>query len=301
MIEFFVYRNTYILFPNPMDQLVIGASPRHNAARRISVGSSTMMSAGGNIASHLGHSSPALHQQLHPNHYTLPKEPKQHHQSTAAFTVQSAAGSAALLMNHSSSTIIFPPPTSFGVSPAMPVAATAMTTATAGGQQLHQHHSQQTSPHYAAHTAQQQQLQYYHRHSKRKSAVELLAESKPFYVKSEKVLDRQQHQIFYANRPSGNSQQSPLCKCNLHSAIYIGAFHLYIVYVLHAHSQVQCRHRARKCRTICATTSRRAAAAAVVVHHCLRPDEACRRRRTCCRRSFDRCSTRRRWIMASAS
>jgi len=31
-----------------------------------------------------------------------------------------------------------------------------------------------------------------HRSSKRKSAVELLAESKPFYVKSETVLDRQQ-------------------------------------------------------------------------------------------------------------
>lgn len=40
------------------------------------------------------------------------------------------------------------------------------------------------------------------RYSKRKSAVEMLAESKPFYVKSEIVLDRHQH---LSNRSSTSS------------------------------------------------------------------------------------------------
>lgn len=40
------------------------------------------------------------------------------------------------------------------------------------------------------------------RHNKRKSAVEMLAESKPFYVKSEIVLDRHQH---LSNRSSTSS------------------------------------------------------------------------------------------------
>lgn len=47
------------------------------------------------------------------------------------------------------------------------------------------------------------------RHNKRKSAVEMLAESKPFYVKSEIVLDRHQH---LSNRSSTSSGS---CKCNL--------------------------------------------------------------------------------------
>uniref|UniRef100_A0A182NMB3 FAM110_C domain-containing protein n=1 Tax=Anopheles dirus TaxID=7168 RepID=A0A182NMB3_9DIPT len=57
-------------------------------------------------------------------------------------------------------------------------------------QYYHHHHSQSVSlpPQHS------QTLSSYHqlRSSKRKSAVELLAESKPFYVKSETVLDRQQ-------------------------------------------------------------------------------------------------------------
>lgn len=56
-----------------------------------------------------------------------------------------------------------------------------------------------SSSQFAAHT-----LMHHHnvhRLSKRKSAVELLAESKPFYVKSETVLDRQQQ----LNYRSGNS------------------------------------------------------------------------------------------------
>lgn len=51
---------------------------------------------------------------------------------------------------------------------------------------------------------QQQHHNYLMNHSrnyKRKSAVEMLAESKPFYVKSEAVLDRQQQLM----RSSGNS------------------------------------------------------------------------------------------------
>ncbi len=56
-----------------------------------------------------------------------------------------------------------------------------------------------SSSQFAAHT-----LMHHHnvhRLSKRKSAVELLADSKPFYVKSETVLDRQQQ----LNYRSGNS------------------------------------------------------------------------------------------------
>lgn len=226
-----------------MGTAVYGGSPRHNAARRISVGNATHNTAlsgsiGIGIASHLGHSSPALHQhqQLQHQHHhqsaCLPQQLQhQHHQSATATmfsTVQSAAGSAALLMNHSNSTIIFPPPTSF-VSAAVPVAS-AFATATAGshmssgigsGGHHHQYQHSLPSPHYSSHSSQQQQLQYHQRHSKRKSAVEMLAESKPFYVKSETVLDRgsqQSGQSFYAANRQGNgsgNQPAPSCKCNL--------------------------------------------------------------------------------------
>ncbi|XP_037035192.1 uncharacterized protein LOC119073697 [Bradysia coprophila] len=63
-----------------------------------------------------------------------------------------------------------------------------------------------SSNHFAAHT-----LMHHHnahRLSKRKSAVELLAESKPFYVKSETVLDRQQ-QLNYRSGNSTSSLMSP--------------------------------------------------------------------------------------------
>lgn len=59
----------------------------------------------------------------------------------------------------------------------------------------HHHHQQQQQQPNSYLTLSQQHSLFMHqsqRHSKRKSAVELLAESKPFYVKSETVLDRQQ-------------------------------------------------------------------------------------------------------------
>lgn len=55
-------------------------------------------------------------------------------------------------------------------------------------------HFHQPHPHHLAYSTGQ-------RHAKRKSAVELLAESKPLYVKSETVLDRDQ-QLFRGNTPS---------------------------------------------------------------------------------------------------
>lgn len=65
-----------------------------------------------------------------------------------------------------------------------------------------------SSNHFAAHTL----IHHHnaHRLSKRKSAVELLAESKPFYVKSETVLDRQQQ----LNYRSGNSTSCKYNFCN---------------------------------------------------------------------------------------
>lgn len=62
-------------------------------------------------------------------------------------------------------------------------------------QHHHHHHQQQQQQPNSYLTLSQQHSLFMHqsqRHSKRKSAVELLAESKPFYVKSENVLDRQQ-------------------------------------------------------------------------------------------------------------
>lgn len=57
---------------------------------------------------------------------------------------------------------------------------------------------------------------YHHntlRSSKRKSAVEMLAESKPFYVKSETVLDRQQQLNIRGN---GNTSS---CEYTIHNTI----------------------------------------------------------------------------------
>lgn len=58
----------------------------------------------------------------------------------------------------------------------------------------------------------------YVRNTKRKSAVELLAESKPYYVKSENVLDKKQ-QLFYqsmrtplATKSNTNNLSSNACK-----------------------------------------------------------------------------------------
>jgi hypothetical protein len=71
---------------------------------------------------------------------------------------------------------------------------------------------------FSYHQQQQQQhhnyLMSHSRNYKRKTAVELLAESKPFYVKSETVLDRQQQLI----RGSGNNSIS--CKRFIFLGLY---------------------------------------------------------------------------------
>lgn len=67
---------------------------------------------------------------------------------------------------------------------------------------------------------------HYVRNSKRKSAVELLAESKQYYVKSENVLDKKQ-QLFYQSmraplttKSNSTILSSNACKFNHHSFIY---------------------------------------------------------------------------------
>ncbi|XP_055701220.1 uncharacterized protein LOC129800672 isoform X2 [Phlebotomus papatasi] len=70
-------------------------------------------------------------------------------------------------------------------------------------------HFHQPHPHHLAYSTGQ-------RHAKRKSAVELLAESKPLYVKSETVLDRDQ-QLFRGNTPSAMHMLSPSRTLTQHS------------------------------------------------------------------------------------
>lgn len=66
--------------------------------------------------------------------------------------------------------------------------------------------------------SQQHKANYYNhyytnsRQNKRKSAVEMLAESKPFYVKSEAVLDRKQNLGYRNPVPSGPIQKPTSCK-----------------------------------------------------------------------------------------
>lgn len=84
-------------------------------------------------------------------------------------------------------------------------------------QQHHHHHhqqQQQQQPNSYLTLSQQHSLFMHQsqRHSKRKSAVELLAESKPFYVKSETVLDRHQ-QLNYRG-------VSTPCKSNFHYSFF---------------------------------------------------------------------------------
>ncbi|XP_053684158.1 uncharacterized protein LOC128734144 [Sabethes cyaneus] len=113
----------------------------------------------GSGQSHLVTPHSPYHQQ---QHHSLPS----HHSSSAA-----AAAAAAALSQQ-----IITPPTSY--------LSTSTTTISSSTHQQTIYYQQQ----------QQQAAIHYHnmRNSKRKSAVELLAESKPFYVKSEVVLDRQQ-------------------------------------------------------------------------------------------------------------
>lgn len=60
---------------------------------------------------------------------------------------------------------------------------------------------------------------HYVRNTKRKSAVELLAESKPYYVKSENVLDKKQQLLYQsmraplATRTNSTFSSSNACKC----------------------------------------------------------------------------------------
>ncbi|XP_053676063.1 AF4/FMR2 family member lilli [Anopheles nili] len=85
---------------------------------------------------------------------------------------------------------IITPPTSYLSSATTAISSQQSPQQQSQQPQYYHHHSQSVSlpPQHS------QTLNSYHqlRSSKRKSAVELLAESKPFYVKSETVLDRQQ-------------------------------------------------------------------------------------------------------------
>lgn len=180
-----------------MAAAVFGGSPRHHSSSHSGHRSSNSNNFT-TIAGRLAHSSPSLQ---HPN----PIHPSVH-------------------MNPASNTI-FPPPTSF-ISAATPVVASIVTSANmhsqyhqsqpqhyqqhlAGG--MHHHPHQQPPQHHLSH---QQQQQHHFRHSKRKTAVEMLAESKPFYVKSDVVLDRQQQFSYGGRAVVANSaqQQSPSCK-----------------------------------------------------------------------------------------
>lgn len=172
-----------------MAAVVFGGSPRHHSSSHSghrSANTNTFKT----IAGRLAHSSPSLQ---HPT----PIQPSVH-------------------MNPANNTI-FPPPTSF-ISSATPVAS-AVTSASMYHQNQQQYpqqyhsgiHPQSQPPQH--HMSHQQQQQHHFRHSKRKTAVEMLAESKQFYVKSELVLDRQQHQLSYSGRVvASGQQQSPSCK-----------------------------------------------------------------------------------------
>lgn len=143
-----------------MATAVYGGSPRHH----------NRSTSGGNSANHLSHGS---------------------------VLQQSTPIMSGSLTNQSNNSIIFPPTSFLSSSSASPSSVAAGFSTTAADhhhyQQQHQqqHYSHHSLPHHSNH-------QYRggggssHRHSKRKSAVEMLAESKPFYVKSDMVLDRQQ-------------------------------------------------------------------------------------------------------------
>lgn len=68
---------------------------------------------------------------------------------------------------------------------------------------------------------------------KRKSAVELLAESKPYYVKSEAVLDRKQQLLYQSGRSSIANKSNPTvlpssaCKLTILSIIFLSKYYLY--------------------------------------------------------------------------
>lgn len=183
-----------------MAAAVFGGSPRHHSSshsghRSVADRNTKNFNT---IAGRLAHSTPSLQ---HPP----PTQPGIH--------------------TNPSSNTIFPPPTSF-ISSATPVASVVTSASANMHQQFHQNQSQsQPYPHQMFiqqqqqqqnqpqhHLSHQQQQQHHFRHSKRKTAVELLAESKPFYVKSETVLDRQQ-QLPYGVRVVASGQPiSPSCK-----------------------------------------------------------------------------------------
>lgn len=81
----------------------------------------------------------------------------------------------------------------------------------------YQHHSlPPTFLHQSKSNARTNSYNHYYtnsRQNKRKSAVELLAESKPFYVKSEAVLDRKQKLVYRSPIASATPHQKPTsCK-----------------------------------------------------------------------------------------
>ncbi|XP_058836445.1 uncharacterized protein LOC131693015 [Topomyia yanbarensis] len=139
-----------------MAAVVYGTSPRHGGSRHHHPGSGQ-----GHMVT-TPHSP--YHQQQPQQHHSLPP----HHSSASSMTAAAAAAAAL-------SQQIITPPTSY--------LSTSTTTISSVSHQQTIYYQQQ-----------QQAAIHYHnmRNSKRKSAVEMLAESKPFYVKSETVLDRQQ-------------------------------------------------------------------------------------------------------------
>ncbi|XP_065082170.1 uncharacterized protein LOC135704625 isoform X2 [Ochlerotatus camptorhynchus] len=157
-----------------MAAVVYGSSPRHSSRHHHP----------GPGQSHLvtPHSPYHQHQQQQQHHHSLPS-----HHHVAASSMTAAAAAAAALSQQ-----IITPPTSY--------LSTSTTTISSSSQQQTTYYLQQQQQHQQL---QHQQAVHYHnmRNSKRKSAVELLAESKPFYVKSEMVLDRQQQ----LNMRGGNS------------------------------------------------------------------------------------------------
>lgn len=143
-----------------MAAIVYGGSPRHHSGRM--------------TGSHHHHSSSTTHHYTGSANVTSPSAYSHHHPSAA------------------SNNPIIMPPASYLSGSSLTHAATLPPPQFSGGgsplgttQQTIHHHYQHTSVMYSV-----------GRHHKRKSAVELLAESKPFYVKSETVLDRHQQLNF---------------------------------------------------------------------------------------------------------
>ncbi|KAL1388301.1 hypothetical protein pipiens_003238 [Culex pipiens pipiens] len=152
-----------------MAAVVYGNSPRHTSRHHHSGGG------GGQ-----GHMVSTQHSPYHHHQQSGSSGGSLQHHSSLPSHHHSAPGS---MMTGSAMAGLITPPTSY--------LSTSTTTISSVS------HQQAAALYYQQQQAQvqaQQQAIHYHnmRNSKRKSAVEMLAESKPFYVKSETVLDRQQ-------------------------------------------------------------------------------------------------------------